>query len=107
MADRGHSCTRASPRHGQAEYSELALRVSAAAVRLRRHSATGTTPVRASAFGAAVRAADAEDWPFSPGWSKVSGIGRVSQRVMGQAMTMARPTTLLTGTMPLCLSLWL
>ena len=42
-----------------------------------------------------------------PLWSKVSGIGSVPQRLIGQALTMARPTTSFTGTMPWCLSDWL
>src|SRR5438105_11071326 len=43
---------------GSARGRRPAQRVSAGAILLRRHSTTGTAPARATAFGAAVRAAD-------------------------------------------------
>src|SRR5215469_11892007 len=41
-----------------------------------------------------------------PGWPKVAGMGRIRHRLSGQAMTNARPITLLSGTMPLPGSAW-
>jgi len=53
-----------------------------------------------SRAAAAVSRAGGPRWRSSLGCSKVAGIGRIRQRLIGQMMTKARPITAFSGIVP-------